>query len=61
MAERVGFRAAYLVWFRVAYVVYAWSGSMFDVAGLGFLVAVAEGDGETPDTRHRQASKSPDH
>ena len=34
---------------------------MLDVAGLEFLVAVAEGDGETPETRHRQPSKLPDH
>ena len=48
MAKRVGFRVAYLVGFRVAYVVDAWSGNlMLDVAGFGFLVAVAEGDGET--------------
>ena len=34
---------------------------MFDVAGFGFLVAVAEGDGEKPETRLRQPSKLPDH
>ena len=50
------------VGFRVAYVVNALSGSsMLDVAGFGFLVAVAEGDGEKPETRHRQPSKLPDH
>ena len=48
--------------FRVACLVDAWSGNlMLDVAGVGFLVDVAEGDGEKPETRHRQASKLPDH
>ena len=47
---------------RVACLVDAWSGGlMFDVAGFGFLVAVADCDGEKPETRHRQASKLPDH
>ena len=37
------------VGFRVAYLVDAWSGSlMLGVAGFGFLVSVAEGDGENP-------------
>ena len=50
---------AYLVRFRVAYLVDAWSGIlMVDVAGFGFLVAVAEGDGEKPRTRHRQTQSS---
>ena len=49
VAGNVAFRVACLVGFRVAYVVDAWSGSsMLDVAGFGFLVAVAEGDGEKP-------------
>ena len=59
MAGRVGFRVAYLVGFRVAYLVDAWSGSLvFDVAGFGFLVAFAEGDGDKPETRHRQTQSS---
>ena len=69
----VGFRVAYPVEVRVAHLVdvlgfwvaclvAAWSGSlMLDVAGFGFLVAVAAGDGEKPETRHRQTSKLPDH
>ena len=69
----VGFRVAYPVevrvahlvdvfGFKVACLVDAWSGSlMLDVAGFGFLVAVADGDGEKPETRHRQASDLPDH
>ena len=66
--EGLGFRVAYLVEvrvahlvgglrFRVAYLVDAWSGSlMLDVAGFGFLVAVAGGDGEKPETRHRPST-----
>ena len=58
-------RVAHLVegvGFRVAHLADAWSGSlMLDVAGFGFLVAVAEGDCEKPETRHRQSSKLPDH
>ena len=73
MVEGVGFRVAYVVevrvahfvegvGFRVAYLVDAWSGSlMLDVAGFGFLVVVAEGDSEKPETRHRQPPKLPDH
>ena len=60
MAERVGFSVAYLVGFRVAHLVDAWSGRlMLDVAGFWFLVAVAEGDGgQKAGTWHRQAQSS---
>ena len=69
----VGFRVAYVVGvrvahlveglgFRVAYLVDAWSGNlMLDVAGFGFLVAVAEGVGDKPGTRHLPPSTLPDH
>ena len=40
MAEMIGFMVAYVVGFRVACLVDAWSGSlMLDVVGFGFLVA----------------------
>ena len=57
----IGCRVAYVVGFRVTYLVDDWSGSlMLDVAGFGFLAAVTEGECEKPDNR-RQASEPPDH
>ena len=65
VAYPVEVRVAHLVdglGIRVACLVDAWSWSlMLDVAGFGFLVAVADGVGEKPETRHRQPSKLPDH